>query len=74
MKADSKTHDIRVRHVDGCAHVIVYQAPVKIPPGETIIAEFEHEDWIVSFSDVMPNWFVADEQKHREPAHCFFVQ
>ncbi len=50
-----------VHHTAGCHHKIVpgdgFQG---LSPGETLRVPFYGEHWVVSRTDVMPNWYVVD--------------
>lgn len=55
-------HGIKVTHINGCQHKF---EPTEIFPGlvgfQSLVVEFDAENWDVARTDVMPNWYIAAE-------------
>lgn len=47
---------IRVEHLDGCAHKIVYSPPFKLAAGESNTIILKQKHWNVAYTDNMLNW------------------
>ena len=55
-------HGIKVTHINGCQHK--FEPTVSFPglPGfQSLVVDFDAENWDVARTDVMPNWYIAAE-------------
>ena len=55
-------HGIKVTHINGCQHK--FEPTPNFPglPGfQSLIVDFDAENWDVARTDVMPNWYIAAE-------------
>ena len=54
------SHGIKVTHINGCQHKF---EPTASFPGlsgsESLLIDFDAENWDVARTDVMPNWYIA---------------
>lgn len=46
-----------VKHLDGCAHKIVYSGPFKLAPGGNRTITVTQKHWNVAYTDNMKNWY-----------------
>lgn len=55
-------HGIKVTHINGCQHKFEPIASFAGLTGfQSIVVEFDAENWNVARTDVMPNWYIAAE-------------
>lgn len=56
------SHGIKVTHINGCQHKF---EPTASFPGlagfQSLVVDFDAENWDVARTDVMPNWYIAAE-------------
>lgn len=56
------SHGIKVTHINGCQHKF---EPTASFPGlagsQSLVVDFDAENWNVAKTDVMPNWYIAAE-------------
>lgn len=56
------SHGIKVTHIDGCQHKFEPTATFSGLAGfQSLVADFDAENWDVARTDVMPNWYIAAE-------------
>jgi len=56
------SHGIKVTHIDGCQHKFEPTATFSGLAGfQSLVVDFDAENWDVARTDVMPNWYIAAE-------------
>ncbi|XP_068705154.1 beta-hexosaminidase-like [Montipora foliosa] len=55
-------HGIKVTHINGCQHKFEPIASFSgLTGSQSLVVEFDGENWDVARTDVMPNWYIAAE-------------
>lgn len=56
------SHGIKVTHIDGCQHKFEPTTSFSGLAGfQSLVVDFDAENWDVARTDVMPNWYIAAE-------------
>lgn len=55
-EAKANSTRVSVKHLDGCAHRIQYEAPFRLDAGQSFSVELRQANFAVAYTDTMPNW------------------